>query len=210
MANYKVGDVTKFTLVWRDSRFQGVFKNILHYRGIEATMTSAQMRTWVEGGLPTFFSRLFDQLNTTTYMSEVHVENLTDLTEPTVDVLFTAGDLAGIGTPNDDDTPQACACVTRKSFLRGRKAVGHFYFGPLPAMYTEAGLVVVDPVGLGDLGDVLDNLGDPMTDPATGWTARPIVCNAAGSGVVPNNDVRIQSFAAKTVYLKSRRPGIGE
>lgn len=210
MANYKVGDVVKFTLTWRDNIFDGVFKNVLHFRGVEATNTSAQMQTFITGVMNEYLDRILLLMREDTYLSHILVENLTDLTEPTVEHLFGVGDVPGTVTSAVKDVPQAAACITRKSFLRGRKAVGHIYFGPLPGIFADQGLLTVDPTGPGDLNDVLDAFGDPLIDGATGWQARPIVCNAAGTGVVPNNDVRTQSFATKVVYLRSRRPGVGE
>lgn len=207
---YAVGHVTRFSMIWVDSRFGGRFRNILHFRGIEATMTSAQMLTFLGGAFITYLQRVVQNLTEETNLSRVEVANLTDLDEPTVEKTYTAGEVAGELTVNDDDVPQAAACITRKSFLRGRKAIGHIYHGPLPSAYTSEGILIPDPIGSGDLTEVLDAYGDPLVDGVTGWSARPIVCNAAGTGVVANNDVRTQSFAVKTVYLKSRRPGVGE
>lgn len=212
--NYKVNDVVEFVLTWRNSDFEGVFKNILRFRGVEATMDTEEMDAFLEDGgqFQAHWTRIYECHLTTTYLDHVLVQNLTDLEQPTNEVLYGLGvDNHGSILPNDDDVPQASAAVTRKSFLRGRKSIGHYYHGPLSAHYTSEG--ILDPTGgLGgtDLTQVLDCLGDPLESGVTGWTARPIICNALGTGVVANNDVRVQTLARKTVYLKSRRPGIGE
>lgn len=210
---YATGSVLRVQINLRDTRFDSVYKNIMHFRVIEATETGAQLNSYVlagSGGFHTWLGRFLSQLCVETYVSSLHFANLTDLTEPTYDKVLDAGAWSGAIGTDDDDVPQAAACVTRKSFLRGRQAIGHLYFGPLPSIFTSEGKIVPDPTGSGDLQDLLDGLGDPLIDGATGWTARPIVCNAAGTGVVANNDVRTQSIAENTVYLRSRRPGHGE
>lgn len=209
---YAVGAVTRWILTWDDTRFQGLFKNILHFRGVEASVTGTQLLAYINasGGFHTYLGRWLANICYETSLRHIEVANLTDLSEPTIERRFGQHEWNGAIGTNDDDVPQAAACITRKTFLRGRKAIGHVYFGPLPSIFTSEGMVVPDPTGTGDLQDVLDCLGDPLLDGVTGWSARPIVCNAAGTGVVANNDVRVQSIAPKTVYLRSRRPGVGE
>lgn len=207
---YAVNNVLKLVVTLRDFRFEGVFKNILHFRGYEGTKNTASMQAFIDAHCNDYFERYFSNLTDQTYLSHMKMENLTDLDEPAVEHLFANDDLRGVLDVNDDDVPQAAACITRKSFRRGRIGIGHVYFGPLPSYFTEEGLIIPDPLLFGDLTEVLDCLGDPLHHSEDGWEARPIVCNAAGTGVVANNDIRIQSVAPKTVYLKSRRPGVGE
>jgi hypothetical protein len=209
--SYSVNHVTKWEVTWHDTRFSGLFKNILHFRGIESSISGVQLKTYIEGDFASsYISRIRANLCSNTSLAHVKVTNLTALDEPTIEKTWGVGSVPGAISPNDDDVPQAAACITRKSFLRGRKSIGHVYYGPLPSIFTSEGIVVPDPTGTGDLNDVLDAFGDPLVDSSTGWSARPIVCNAAGSDVVANNDVRTQSIAFLTVYLKSRRQGIGE
>jgi len=209
--SYATNHVTKWEVTWHDTRFSGLFKNILHFRGIEASISGTQLKAYIEGDFAgDYIDRIRGNLATATSLAHVKVTNLTALDEPTVEVSWAAGSLPGAQSTNDDDVPQAAACITRKSFLRGRKSIGHIYFGPLPSMFTSEGVLIPDPAGAGDLNDVLDAYGDPLHDSSTGWQARPIVCNHDGSDVVANNDVRTQSLAFLTVYLKSRRQGIGE
>lgn len=208
---YAVGDVVRMTISVRSNRFEGVFKNVLHYRGVEGTATTAQMATWIEtDAIPTYLSRYMECLTDQEYLGGIKLENLTDLDEPAVDSVYGTTEFEGSVNDGVFDVPQAAACITRKSFLRGRKSIGHVYFGPLPSAYTNKGLLTPTPLLDPELMQVIECLGDPLINPVTGWECRPIVCNAEGTGVVANNDIRVQTFGRLAVFLKSRRPGIGE
>lgn len=205
---YTPGDVIRITNTMRDSQFQGVFRNIVHFRGFEGSLLDSQAQLIIDAFLETWMDRMRLHLRNTTYQRHIRVQNMSYRATPDIEQYNNDNDFNGAVVTNDDDVPQAACCFIRRSYQNGRKGIGRYFHGPLPSSFASKGEVVVDPTGLGDLNDVMDALGDPLVVGTA--TFRPIVIGATETNGLPKHDIRICTAAPLVTYLRSRRPGQGE
>lgn len=208
--SWNAGNLVKISLEYRDTRWPGNhFRNILHFRIRVGEAPSGGGVDMINHFLANWMTRILGQMCSSTFIAKAQIADLTNLAEPTDEVLYGSDDYKGALAANEEDVPQACAVVVRKAYQRGRSGIGRFFFGPLCARFTDSGFVVADPVGTGDLQDVLDALGDEWTYTG-GVIFRPVIVSAHATTAASNNDVRRNTIAPLTCYLKSRRLGKGE
>jgi hypothetical protein len=206
--SWAINDLIRVTLTWRSTVFGGVFKNILHFRGFTGEVLHTLGPTIISEIAETWLTRLYSNLSSTTHLKHIRMQNLRKPTCPDYEQIFDASDYPGQLAPTIYSHPNTAVCITRRAFRKGRKGIGHFYFGPVPDIFVSQGFAVIDPLLAGDLNDVCDALGDPLV--IAGFTMRPIV--HSGELVAPEalDDTRTHQVAEKAVWLKSRRPGVGE
>lgn len=206
--SYAQGDLLRFTTTLQDTRFSGVFKNIVNFRIISGEIDQAAGTGFISDFVSVWWERMLNNLATSTYIRHVRLQNVRKASSPDEEMLYDSIDWFGDLIAEAGDVPQAAAAFTRRAYQKGRKGIGHFYLGPLPARFASNGFIVVDPNLLGDLNDVMDALGDPIE--SQGIVMRPIVHPGDDSPPNASQDVRATTLAQQVVYLKSRRPLQGE
>lgn len=152
--------------------------------------------------------RLLDNLPVTYAMNEIRVEIIypdeaSYMEIRPLSLAEGSGNLAQTGASSQT----AAACLTRRSFKPGRRGIGRVFFGPLVPQFMSGDNLVVDPVGDGDLRDVVSALGETLTTPA-GFEYKPCIFGSVNEGPVDTDaemDIRNQAFAPLISHLRSRR-----
>lgn len=222
---WNVNDVIRLVLRWRDSRTQSIYVNSHLYR---VSVGSVPDETTVLNQLSASFytvvqARLFDVM-----LSNVAIETFTaqkvnspigiayDLSVGEAQWTNNSGNLTAAAS---DPAPQLSWHFTRKSFVPGRKGIGHLYVpGGTLAFLQAGGLIVTTGTPADDLQAACDALGDPIT--AGGLTLKP--CVIGFQPVTPplkgtvlgaydaKNDVRKVVFSKQPTFHRSRRAGVGQ
>jgi len=203
-----VDSILRFKLFLTDSRFPGDrYLNVFHYRCSVGSLGEADFNNLAHEFQLTVWNRWKTIALDTTTPIEIRIGVIWETAgfEYVADVSgWGAGALGAVST----SPPQACACITRRSFKPGRKGIGRTFFGPLAEAYCDNGQMLVDPTLAPDATVLLDAIGDNLT--YGGATFKPCITPAevtASPGSLA--DIRTQAFAAKLTYLKSRRAGVG-
>jgi len=203
-----VGNVCRVIVDWRDTRFEGVFRNVLNFRVTVGELAVTQQPALIDAIASDWIAPWYPNLAVATYLHRVRVYNVSNLNDPADEKTYGIGEKNGDLANNDDDVPQAAACIVRQAHFRGRKSLGRIFFGPLPSFFASQGRLVVDPLGAGDLVDVLNGVGEDVS--VGNWKMRPCVVGQKETVVAQKNEIRTNRFSRLVVYHKTRRAGIGE
>lgn len=189
------------------------FLNRLRYRAT-AGQDNTTFSQWEAALIAADFQRFYEMMPENYYCSHLKFELIFPTPDAPLELGYAFGDALGTGNTSytglgGTADPAMCAVVTRKSTRPGRARIGHVYWGPLAVDYDIAGYLDPAPgsVLVGDLQQVLDFLGDPLT--VAGVQYKPCVVPNQPVSVNSNDDVVDQYWAAKVVQRHSRRPGIG-
>lgn len=203
-----VGNVVRFDVTWRDTRFGNVVKNVLNFRCSAGESPVETQADFIDQLVGDWLLPWYSNLAITTYVRSVRIMNVSKPNDPADEKVYDVGQFPGTLASGGEETPQAAACIIRQTYSRGRKSIGRIFFGPLPDRFAAAGLVVVDPLSGGDLNEVLLACGVNLSQDGT--TLRPCVVGAKQTVATQQNEVRKHRVSELVVYLKSRRPGVGE
>jgi len=209
-----VDDVIQVKMVLYDTRFPGDrYLNVLKYRVYEGSAPDEILAGIHERFKTVVWDRIMTVLLTTTGCAQLRCQKIHPV-ETWEHVITPQGWGQGALTPVQTSPPQASACLTRRSYVPGRKGIGRLFFGPLAEGYCQDGYLLPDPATAPDLqiiadafGDGIDNISDP--EGTSGFISmKPIVWGGTGP-VSSKNDVRSQDFAPALTYMKTRRAGVG-
>lgn len=217
MEPFNTDDVVK--LEFRTSsthRPNDVFVNRLLYRATSGAagdnVDVESFMTALGGTGLNFQSRWWDKLPTGYYCSYIGWTKMTPVEDIHEDFGYGIDNSPYVGAGGNANwaggfVPAMCGVVTKKTYLPGRRGIGHTYFGPLPEAYYNSGFIDPNPDVAFDLQPVLDFLHSELV--VEGITFRPIVAGRDLSLVTSKNDIRTTYWAPRIVQHNYRRPGKG-
>lgn len=220
-----LNNVIRLRFHWRDTRTQSEYVNIRHFRvidgGVSGVVGNAAL-TALAGQIDTV---LFDRWAPVMADAVSCIKIVMTKVLPTLDIDYelpldqmdnNAGTIAPAQTLMSP--PQMSWHFTGRSFVPGRKGIGHFYLPGATTNLTALGGWFVGGVSEAAMTAVADSLGDPLN--ANEFTLKPIIVGfprrAPGQeGPLPvpvvtdANDVRKWTLTPRPTFHKLRRAGMG-
>ena len=203
-----INNIVRFELTWRDTRFDNVIKNVLNFRCSAGEMPVEDQSNLIDELTAEWLLPWYSNLADTTYLRKVKITNVSKPNDSSDEKMYEVGQKPGVLASGGEETPQAAACIVRQAYSRGRKSIGRVFFGPLADRFANKGRVIVDPLSGGDLNELLAGLGANLIFGAV--TLRPCVVGPKDTTALQPKEVRKHKVSELVVYMRSRRPGIGE
>lgn len=210
--SFQEGNVGQFVVTWRDTTMAGTFRNVLRYRQWEGTATDTIIDNFMTNIIASWplLSQMMGALPTTTWLAEVSFEKIFPNKE--YKHVTTFGPLDQNGTDNAPargSSPQAAACIIRRSFNPGRIGIGRTFIGPLGPGFLVDGIINPSSEDGGELAPAISGLNANVVWVA-GNEAKPVVCNKSGSNATDLSAVRVCELSPEVSFLHSRKIGRGE
>jgi hypothetical protein len=220
---YTTNDVVRIKLHWLDSRTSSKYLNIMHYRLSAGSVSNEQTNADGVGAAwdaATITQRMCEAMLNVITMPGMTIQKVLPTLGIEYDCAPFEGDIpqGALTPPTYNTPPQMSWHFVRKTFVPGRKCIGHFYLPGASLSYSTAGGLLNVSTGGTVLQAVADALGDPFTVGAAtfkpmvvGWPkATPTNPDPGPPSYNADNDVRKCSYSTAPVFHKLRRAGVGE